>query len=77
MSTAMAIVYGLVFFISLIMPPLYFAFIRKKQDEPWLLVLFLCVSVVALGYFLISISKTVEFALWANKKELCRSNCGV
>ena len=63
----MAIAYGLIFALSLIMPPLYFAFIRKKQDEPWLLGLFLCVCVVTLGYFLVSISKTVEFALWANK----------
>ena len=63
----MAIAYGLIFALSLILPPLYFAFIRKKQDEPWLLGLFLCVCVVTLGYFLVSISKTVEFALWANK----------
>ena len=63
----MAIAYGLIFAISLITPPLYFAFIRKKQDEPWLLILFLCVCVVTFGYFLVSISRTVEFALWANK----------
>ena len=63
----MAIAYGLISVLSLMMPPLYFAFIRKKQDEPWLLVLFLCVCVVTLGYFLVSLSKTVEFALWANK----------
>ena len=63
----MAIAYGLIFALSLIMPPLYFACIRKKQDEPWLFVLLLCVCVVTLGYFLVSISKTVEFALWANK----------
>jgi DNA-binding CsgD family transcriptional regulator len=63
----MAIAYGLIFAVSLIMPPLYFAYIRKKQNEPWLFVLFLCVSVVTFGYFLVSISKTVDFALWANK----------
>lgn len=63
----MAIAYGLIFALSLIMLPLYFAFIRKKQNEPWLLGLFLCVCVVTFGYFLVSISKTVELALWANK----------
>ena len=63
----MAIAYGLIFALSLVMPPLYFACIRKKQNEPWLLVLFVCVCVVTLGYFLVSISQTVEFALWANK----------
>ena len=63
----MAIAYGLIFAVSLIMPLLYFVYIRKKQNEPWLFVLFLCVSVVTFGYFLVSISKTVDFALWANK----------
>lgn len=47
----MAIAYGLIFALSLIMLPLYFAFIRKKQNEPWLLGLFLCVCVVTFGYF--------------------------
>ena len=49
------------------MPPLYFTSIRKKKDEPWLLVLFICIVTVNLDYLLTSLSKTVEFALWANK----------
>lgn len=61
------VIYGVIFALSLLMPPLYFAFVRKKQDEPYLFVLFLCVCVVNLGYFLLSLSKTVQFALWANK----------
>jgi len=63
----MVITYGIIFAISLLLLPLYFAFLRKKQNEPYLLTLFLCVCVVTLGYFLISVSKTVDFALWANK----------
>lgn len=63
----MAIAYGIIFALSLCMPPLYFASIRKKKDETWLLVLFICIAVVNLGYLLTSLSKTVEFALWANK----------
>ena len=63
----MAIAYGVLFAVSLIMPFLYFTSVRKKQDEPWLFVLFTCVCIVNLGYFLISLSKTTEFALWANK----------
>ena len=59
--------YGGIFILSLILLPLYFMFVRKKQDEKWLFILFLCVSVVNLGYLLISVSKTVEFALFANK----------
>ena len=59
--------YGSVFLVSLILIPLYFAFVRKKQNDPWLLVFFVCVSVVNLGYTLIAMSDTVELALLANK----------
>ena len=63
----MAIAYVIIFALSLIMPPLYFLFIRKKQNEPWLFILFVCISIVNLGYLLVALSKTVEFAIWANK----------
>ena len=42
----------------------YFALVRQK--EPWLLLLYVCVTIVNVGYFLLSISKTVEFAIFAN-----------
>lgn len=42
----------------------YFCIIRKKDF--WLGLLFLCVTVVNLGYFMLSLSKTVEFALFSN-----------
>jgi DNA-binding CsgD family transcriptional regulator len=42
----------------------YCAFVRKK--EPWLLLLYVCVTIVNVGYFLLSISKTVGFAILAN-----------
>ena len=63
----MVIAYGLIFAISLCLLPLYFIFVRKNQNEPWLLTLFICVAIVNLGYLLIAISQTVEFALFANK----------
>lgn len=63
----MAIAYVIIFALSLIMPPLYFLFIRKKQNEPWLFILFVCISIVNLGYLLVALSKTEEFAIWANK----------
>ena len=63
----MAIVYGIIFALSLLMLPLYFIFIRKKQNEPWLFILFVCISIVNLGYLLVALSKTLEFAIWANK----------
>ena len=59
--------YGAIFLLSTLLLPLYFMFVSKKKNEPWLFVLFLCVAVVNLGYTLVSFSKTVEFALWANK----------
>ena len=59
--------YGALFLLSLSLLPLYFLFVRKKQNEPWLLFLFACVAVVNLGYTLIAFSNTVEFALFANK----------
>ena len=59
--------YGALFLLSLVLLPLYFLFVRKKQNEPWLLFLFACVAVVNLGYTLIAFGDTVEFALFANK----------
>ena len=59
--------YGIIFALSLLLPVGYYLFVRKKQDEHWLFVLYLSVCVVNLGYLLLSLSKTVEFALFANK----------
>ena len=59
--------YGGIFIISLLLIPLYFVLTRNKQKDPWLFTLFVCVVLVNLGYMLIALSKTVEFALWANK----------
>jgi DNA-binding CsgD family transcriptional regulator len=42
----------------------YCVLVRNK--EQWLLLLYVCVTVVNVGYFLLSISKTVEFAIFAN-----------
>ena len=63
----MTIAYGVIFALSLLLPVGYYLFVRKSQNEPWLFVLYLSVCVVNLGYLLLSLSKTVEFALTANK----------
>ncbi len=63
----MQYMYGALFLLSLMLLPLYFFFVRKKQSEPWLFLLFVCVSIVNLGYTLVAFSGTVEFALFANK----------
>ena len=63
----MTIAYGVIFVLSVLVPFAYFGVLRKGQREPWLFVLFLAVCVVNLGYLLLSVSKTVGFALFANK----------
>ena len=59
--------YGGIFLASLLLLPIYFLFVRKKHDEPWMFIFCVCVSIVNLGYTLIALSGTVEFALFANK----------
>ena len=59
--------YSIIFALSLLLPVGYYLFVRKKQDEHWLFVLYLSICVVNFGYLLLSLSKTVEFALFANK----------
>ena len=63
----MQYMYGALFLLSLVLLPLYCLLVRKKQSEPWLFVLFICVSVVNLGYTLVAFSGTLKFALFANK----------
>ena len=63
----MKVAYSVIFALSMLLPIAYYLFVRKKQKEPWLLVLYLSVCVVNLGYLLLSCSQTVEFALFANK----------
>jgi len=63
----MIIVYGAVFALSLLLPIGYYMFVKKQQNEPWLFVLNLSVCIVNLGYLLLALSKTVGFALTANK----------
>ena len=62
----MTAVYITIFVLSLAMPVGYFL-ILKKQREMWMLILNISVCVVNLGYLLLSVSKTEEFALFANK----------
>ena len=42
----------------------YYAIVKKR--EFWLSLLYICVTVVNLGYLLLSMAKTVEFAIFAN-----------
>ena len=58
------ITYAIMAIIATVLLIGYLAIVRKK--EPWLLLLYVCVTIVNVGYFLLSISKTVEFAIFAN-----------
>ena len=63
----MSIAYGVLFLISLIMLVGYWRFGKEKHHEVWLGVLYLSICVVNFGYLLLSLSKSVSFALFANK----------
>ena len=61
----MAIAYGIMLFVSIGLLVGYCLLI--KQKEPWLITLYVTICVVNLGYLLLAVSKTVDFALIANK----------
>ncbi len=61
----MSTIYGIAFSVSLLMIGLYF-FVESKHDK-WLLSLFISVAVCDFGYFLLSLSKTLDAALWSNR----------
>ena len=60
----MSIFYGVVCLISLILLMLYF--IVDKKREKWLMCIFISVFVCNLGYFMLSLSKSLTFALISN-----------
>lgn len=60
----MVITYAVMSLVAALLLVVYIILVRKK--EPWLLLLYVCVTVVNMGYFLLSISKTVSFAVFAN-----------
>lgn len=64
-AMSMSIVYGVTVIFSLLLLIGYCCFIKKK--EQWFLFLFSSVFVVNLGYFALSVSKTLEEALLANR----------
>ena len=61
----MSTVYGIAMAVSLIMTGVYY-FVDKKHDK-WLGLLFASVAVCDIGYFLLSLSSTLDAALWSNR----------
>lgn len=60
----MIIGYGITLTFAIGLLVAYYAIIKKK--ELWLGLLFICVTVINLGYLLLSLAKSVEFAIFAN-----------
>lgn len=60
-----SIIYGIATCLSLVLAGGYCAIVRKKEN--WLIWLYFSVFVANLGYFALSISKTLEEALLANR----------
>jgi len=58
-------IYAIAAILSLLLLVAYFVMIKKK--EVWFFVLFTAIFVVNAGYFTLSISDTLEAALWANR----------
>lgn len=60
----MSIFYGVVCLLSLILLIAYF-FVNKKQNK-WLMLLFVSVAICNIGYFMLSVSSNLTFALISN-----------
>lgn len=60
----MTIAYGIAFGLAIVLLLVYLFVVKKKPL--WLTLLFFCVSIVNLGYFLLSMAKTLRFAIFAN-----------
>ncbi len=60
-----SLLYGTALFFSVVIPLCYALWIKKKN--PWIILLFLCIITVNFGYLLLCTSKTLSFALWANR----------
>lgn len=61
----MSSIYGLAMAVSLLMIGVNY-YVDRKHDK-WLLLLFVSVAVCDFGYFLLSLSKTLDAALWSNR----------
>ena len=61
----MSTVYGIAMAVSLVMTGIYY-YVDRKHDK-WLGLLFASVAVCDIGYFILSLSKSLDAALWANR----------
>ncbi len=64
-TASLSYIYAATALISLALLIVCFCIVRRK--EPWFLLLFISVFVVNSGYFLLSVSQSLSFALWSNR----------
>ena len=64
-TASISVIYGAVAAIALLLLAGYV--LTDKKRDPWYLLLFSSISVVNIGYFLLSVSRSLEAALWANR----------
>jgi len=72
-TTSMALIYGVITLLSLAMIGVYFALVKKR--DAWFVLLYVAIFVVNLGYLALSVSKTLEEALLANRIAYLGSVC--
>ena len=60
----MKIAYGVMLLLALLLLVGYLLLVKRR--EVWLSLLFVCVVIVNLGYFLLAMAKTLPFAIFAN-----------
>ena len=64
-TVSMSIIYGIAVVFSLLILIGYICFVKKRH--PGFVLLFSCILVVNIGYLLLALSGTLEYALWANR----------
>ena len=64
-AASMSVIYGTVAFFSLVLLAAYFLLVYRKEIT--FIFLFSSVFIVNTGYFFLSVSRTLEDALWANR----------
>ncbi|MBR6676242.1 MAG: hypothetical protein IKL24_02795 [Clostridia bacterium] len=64
-SAGISVIYLITAIISFTVIPCYFLLIKKT--DPWSVLLFSSVFIVNTGYYILSVSKTLSIALWANR----------
>lgn len=64
-SATLSTLYGVMAVLSLLLLLAYLALMKQRQS--WFVVLYSCVLIVNIGYFLLSLSQSLTFALWSNR----------